>query len=410
MSLLQKKRILFVVENTTLSQVVRLLVLARALDARRYEVHFASSAFDPAIFGGTAFRQWQIFTMDKTAFLSAAEKGTSFYSKRLLRRYVEADVQVIRAVKPDMIIGDARFSLAVSAPICGVVYAALINAYWSPFAARDSLPMPDHPVVRLLGERLAARYFPRALPAVCARFVKPFNRVRQQFGLLPVGSLQEMLTWGDFTLYPDAAELIPLKNYPGTHMFLGPIRWSPDVPLPAWWHMLEASRPLIYLNMGSSGNVKLLPIILNGLKDLPVTVIAATAGRWDAARHQARIYTAEMIPGDLAARRSVLVICNGGAGTAYQALFEGVPVLGIPTNFDQYLAMTAIEQAGCGVLLRGGSLTAERLKRTVRSMIEQPKYYAAAQNMKSIFSRYDPAARFSAFLEKHVTSKPTEGA
>lgn len=398
----KRRRILFVVENTTLSQVVRLAVLARGLNQEQYDVHFASSEFDSVIFGGTAFRQWQIFTMDKTAFLSAAEKGKSFYSKKLLRRYVDADLGVIGAVNPDIIIGDARFSLAVSAPLTGIRYAALINAYWSPFAVRDSFPMPDHPIVRLLGEKRAARYFPRAFPAVCARFVKPFNRVRQQFGLPPVASLQEMLTWGDFTLYPDAAELIPLENYPGTHIFLGPIQWSPDVALPEWWHMLDVSRPLVYLSMGSSGNVKLLPAILEGLNNLPVTVVAATAGRWKPAVRQAHIYTGDVIPGDIAARRSVLVICNGGAGTAYQALHEGVPVLGIPTNFDQYLAMTAIEQAGCGILLRGGSLTAEKLRRAVRIMIEKPDYYEAAQRMKSIFSQYNPAERFSAFLEKTI--------
>ena len=65
----QLKRILFVVENTTLSQVVRLLVLARALDQQKYEVHFASSAFDPKIFSRTDFRHWQLFMMDKKTFL-----------------------------------------------------------------------------------------------------------------------------------------------------------------------------------------------------------------------------------------------------------------------------------------------------------------------------------------------------
>src|SRR5512137_1858147 len=114
------KRILFVVENTTLSQVVRLLVLARALDLQQYEVHFASSEFDPRIFGQTAFHKWQLFTMDKKAFLSSAEKGKSFYTEKLLRQYVDAEIQLIQAAKPDIIIGDARFSLAVSAPVCHV--------------------------------------------------------------------------------------------------------------------------------------------------------------------------------------------------------------------------------------------------------------------------------------------------
>jgi len=396
----QLKRILFVVENTTLSQVVRLLVLARGLDQQKYEVHFASSAFDPMIFGDAAFHKWQLFTMDKKTFLSSAEKGRSFYTEKLLRQYVDAEIQLIRTVKPDIIIGDARFSLAVSAPVCNVPYAVLINAYWSPFAVRDSFPMPDHPMVRLLGEKLAARYFPQALPATFARFAQPLNQARQQFGMPPVGSLLEMLTWGNYTLYPDSIELIPLKDKPDTHIFLGPILWSPEMELPAWWNDIDVSRPLIYVNMGSSGNVKLLPVILKGIRDLPVTTVAATAGRWDTIIKQEHVYTCEFVPGDIAARRSALVICSGGASTAYQALHEGVPVLGIPTHFDQYLAMTAIEKAGCGILLRGGSLTAEKVRQAVSMMLEVSSYYEAAQRMKQAFSQYNAIDRFNRFLEK----------
>ena len=399
----QLKRILFVVENTTLSQVVRLLVLARALDPQRYEVHFACSEFDPIIFGRTSFQQWQLFTMDKKTFLSSAQKGKSFYTEKLLRRYVAADCQLINAVKPDIIIGDARFSLAVSAPVCQVPYAALINAYWSPFAVRDSFPLPDHFMVRLLGEKIAARYFPKALPAIFTRFARPFNRVRREFGLPAVGSLPEMLTWGNFTLHPDAAELIPLKNHPDTHIFLGPVLWSPDMATPSWWHEIDGSRPLIYVNMGSSGKVTLLPAILKGLSDLPVTILAATAGRYDAAGRDEHVHAGEFIPGDIAAKRSEMVICNGGAGTAYQALSEGAPVLGIPTNFDQYLAMTAIEKAGCGILLRSGSLTAEKVRQAVSRILGTSAYREAAQRMKNIFSRYNAVERFSSFLEKALS-------
>jgi len=100
---------------------------------------------------------------------------------------------------------------------------------------------------------------------------------------------------------------------------------------------------------------------------------------------------------------SALVICNGGASTAYQALNEGVPVLGIPTNFDQYLAMTAIEKAGCGILLRGGSLTAEKVRQAARTILETSAYREAAQRMKFVFSQYNAADRFKHFLEKAIS-------
>ena len=97
---------------------------------------------------------------------------------------------------------------------------------------------------------------------------------------------------------------------------------------------------------------------------------------------------------------SALVICNGGASTAYQALNEGVPVLGIPTNFDQYLSMTAIEEAGCGQLLRSGSLTAAKVRHAAKKMMDEPAYGEAARTMQKIFGQYNAADRLNGFLEK----------
>ena len=95
-----------------------------------------------------------------------------------------------------------------------------------------------------------------------------------------------------------------------------------------------------------------------------------------------------------------MVICNGGAGTAYQALSEGAPVLGIPTNFDQYLAMTAIEKAGCGILLRSGSLTAEKVRMAVSRILETTAYREAAQRMKIYSAGIMLLTGLAAFLRK----------
>jgi len=50
-----KKKILFIVEAATWSQVVRLSIFARGLDPRRYEVHFASARFDERLLSGHEF-------------------------------------------------------------------------------------------------------------------------------------------------------------------------------------------------------------------------------------------------------------------------------------------------------------------------------------------------------------------
>ena len=73
------------------------------------------------------------------------------------------------------------------------------------------------------------------------------------------------------------------------------------------------------------------------------------------------------------------MICNGGSTTGYQALAAGRPVLGIAANLDQYLAMTAIENAGAGVLLRAGTLTAAAVRRAVTDLLGDVRKQAAAR-------------------------------
>ena len=147
-------------------------------------------------------------------------------------------------------------------------------------------------------------------------------------------------TDADYTLYADARELVPTTDLPASHAYLGPILWSPDVPLPAWWNDLPADRPVIYATMGSSGDPALLELVLAALAGLPVTVVATTAGHSRGFSAPANSRLVDYAPGDQLAARADLMICNGGSLTAYQSLIAGKPLLGIASHMDQHLSMT----------------------------------------------------------------------
>lgn len=52
-----------------------------------------------------------------------------FYAMRTLRKYVEADLRVLDEIAPDLVVGDLRISLSVSARLAGIPYIAIANAY-----------------------------------------------------------------------------------------------------------------------------------------------------------------------------------------------------------------------------------------------------------------------------------------
>ena len=385
----QRRKILFVAEAVTLAQVVRLAVLARSLPEDAYEVHFACARFDDLVFRGAEFRKWPLYSISPAQAERAVAWGLRLYDARTLRRYLDDDLRLIDAVKPDLIVGDLRWSLAVSGPKSGVRVASLANAWWSPFAEREGFPLPEHPIVRLLGVELARRHFPRALPAVFRHFARPLDDLRERHGLAPLGSLPEVLTWGDLTLYADPPGLFRMRALPASHRFLGPVHWAPELP----FTLPESARPLVYVTFGSSGNLKALPAVLEALGELPVDVLLATAGRPAPGSLPANVRAEAFVRGDLAARRAALVVCNGGGSTAYQALAEGTPVLGLPFNLDQYLAMEAMVAAGAGVLVRSGTATAQEVRAAVQRALQLKE---GARRAAGLMAALDAAHEFGA--------------
>jgi UDP:flavonoid glycosyltransferase YjiC (YdhE family) len=403
-----RKRVLFVSENVTLAQVVRLVTLARGLGTA-YEVHFACSEFPELVFGSSAFTRHAIETLPAQQADRAVRSGRRLYDQARLLRYIAAETELLRALRPELIVGDFRWSVPTSAALCGVPSAVLINAYWSPFAPRERFPVPDHPIVRVLGEALTERYFPQAIPRVFQHFAEPLNAAREQHGLPPVGDLLAVLSHGDYTLYPDDPWLTPVHDAPDSHQFLGPVLWQPDVcdadlPLEEGEGGAGERPPLVYVTLGSSGSAELLPMLLAVLGRLPVTAIIATAGRAQLSALPPNVQARAFVRGADVARRARLVISNGGSTTGYQALSEGTPVLGLPSNFDQYLATEAIVRAGAGRCVKARRASPEALRSTITSMLEDAQLHAAARHVATRFQAHDSASVFRRFVAAAVSS------
>ncbi len=396
----ERTRVLFIAEAVTLAHLARPLVLASHLDTKRYQITLACDQRYQLILKKPPFELVSIYSLPSKQFLAALARGSPVYDLATLKRYVDDDLALIDRIKPDIVVGDFRLSLSVSARLRRVLYLSITNAYWSPYA-RFPYPVPVLPFVRWTGPRLATALFRLARPFAFALHSLPLNRLRRSYGLPSLGlDLRSVYTEADYTLYADVPELIPTHDLPDNHRYLGPILWSPPMSLPTWWDKLPDDKPLIYLTLGSSGANELLPAIVRACADLPVTLMVAGAGQEPAAGLAANIYWADYLPGIEAAARASLVICNGGSPTSHQALAAGVPVLGIASNLDQFLNMQAIVSAGAGRLLRQDSFNAEVLRADISALLDDPAYRLGACRVATWFSHYPAAQRFSQVLEE----------
>lgn len=389
----RRKRVLFVAEAATLAHVTRPLVLARSMDPARYEVHFACADRFPFVFENESFTRHTIESIPSERFFHSLAKGAPLFDYRTLAAYAEEEHALLEQVQPDLVVGDFRLSLAVSAPLAAVPYASINNAHWSPYA-RGRYPLPDLPMVRFLGVTLSNLIFQVVQPLAFALHARPLNRLRRQKGMAPFPDICHTYTHADYTLYADIPGLVPTFGLAENHHYIGPILWSPHSNRPDWWDEVPRDRPRVYVTLGSSGRVELLSRILQALHGLPVSVVVATAGRAQLDALPDNVWAAEYLSGEEAAARSAVVICNGGSGTAYQALNAGVPVLGLPTNMDQYLTMRYVQEAGAGLGLRADRAPEKAIRAAIETLLDDESYRRAAGVLAEEFHQYNAVERF----------------
>jgi UDP:flavonoid glycosyltransferase YjiC (YdhE family) len=411
---MSRKRILFLAEGATMAHFVRPLALAEALDTAEYEIFFYAPGRFSRYLQNKPFATGDLASMPGEQFVANIDHGKPPFPADVIRGYVHRDRELIRTIRPDLVIGDMRLSLPISARLEGVLYAVMINAYWSPYARHRSL-MPALPISRIVPPRLLSPIYRQVEPLVYRIHVGVMNRVRKEFGVpvLPP-DLRTMYTEGNHVLYPDVPEFIPTSSLPENHHYVGICEWTPPTAKPAWWDgMLADPKPKVFVSLGSSGPLSALPALLKGLSTLPVSVVVATSGRHSEESMPAApgttsgMYIADLLPFTATAAVASVVVSHGGSGGLYPAMAAGSPVLGIPSNADQQLSTAFLEDSGAGIGVRVEEASERRLLGALKRLLFEPQYRLAAQEWASVYRRYDSGVLFRKFLGKALAERPT---
>lgn len=387
----QPLTVLLCAEAVTLTHVARPAVLVRALAAAGHHPVLACPDRWPAVWRGLPGKRVPLISLDPKIFLARLAAGTAVYLSTEIRRMVLEDLSLFDAVRPDVVVGDFRISLAISARLAGIPYVNLINAYWNPAAQVLPWPVPENPLVSLMGSRLSGCVFRAVQPLIRRLHARPSDAVRRECGLAPLTDVRRVYCDADLCLHPDPHGMVRMASGGPPHRVIGHLAWSPpDCDLPSWWADLPPGRSCIYVSMGSSGAVQRLSAVIAGAVRAGLPVVVSTAGRLQVPA-QSGVMSAEWLPGEVVAQRARLVICNGGSPSAYQALAGGALVLGITSNLDQYLAMDSLAAAGLGVRMRAGEVTADRITATATALLGNDAMTARVEACASALTSSDAA-------------------
>lgn len=381
-----RKKILIVAEGVTLAHVARSLAIAESY-CDQFDIELAA---DPRWHDLIATEGWQSQTISSLAtqkFLERLARGRPVYRESELVDYVLDDMALFEVSRPDVVVGDFRISLAVSARRVAVPYVNICNAYWHPLSG-ISRTIPELPITKYLGVTAGKMLFNAFGGLIMRRHCHPMNRLRLANNIGPVlTDIGSMYMDADLVAFADPEIYYKDMVESYRERFIGPIVWSPKLPLPPWWADVPTDRPIVFVSLGSSGQVDVLNTLVEAGRRMNLTLLVATAGRIKCTS-SARCFVADFLPGPKVVEIASLVICNGGNPMTSLAHAGGCPVIGIPSNMDQFLNMATIERAGSGKSIRPERLRVTRVSNIIGDVLVDPEIKRRAKEMAAVSAEY----------------------
>jgi MGT family glycosyltransferase len=345
-----------------------------------------------------------IKTLPPERMLAIARKGrTNWYNYDLIKRLVGEELTMFDKIKPDIVLSDFRLSLHTSCELANIPLVAILNASWTNYSSVRIKAPEHHGLTKIFGKRLATVFAPLAKHLILIIDARPIKKFRHEKGLNPRKNIFDF--WrGDFNLIVDIPEYGPTVNLPEQFQYIGPIVWEPEIESPDWVEKLDPKKPTIYFTMGSTGNPYFFEQAIEIFGNSDYQCVITTAGLIELVNIPKNFFVVAFAPGSKIMEKSDIVVCQGGNGTIYQALQNGVPIIGIPTMHDQEFNLDQVEKLGVGIKLSELKFKPKHLEKAVKQILSQERFKTNALKLKKVLSAYDAPRKGAELISSYCNS------
>jgi UDP:flavonoid glycosyltransferase YjiC (YdhE family) len=184
---------------------------------------------------------------------------------------------------------------------------------------------------------------------------------------------------------------------------------GPSTDAPGWLAGLP-NRPTVYATLGTHLNTDraVFRAILDGLADQDVNVIVTVGENNDPAwvgpaPRNARVE--RYIPQSVLLDRCAVVVSHGGSGTILPALARGIPLLLIPQGADNFTNAARCEQAGVGITVRPGEVSAGAIRAGLRRLLDGTTFRDSSRRVAAEIAAMPAPSQVVGQLERLVPAR-----
>ncbi|AVV45848.1 glycosyltransferase [Streptomyces sp. ID05-04B] len=173
------------------------------------------------------------------------------------------------------------------------------------------------------------------------------------------------------------------------------------------WEWLDAGRATVLVTLGTANadvGGRFLDLCRSALReraDRVQGVIVDPGGTLAAREPDKDVLIVPSVPQLALLERGVgAVVCHAGHNTVCEALWHGTPLVVAPIRDDQPVVAGQVVDAGAGVRVRFGRVTAQRFGAALDSVLDDPGPRAAADRIRTAFRAAGGASAAAARLDE----------
>ncbi|MEI7058136.1 nucleotide disphospho-sugar-binding domain-containing protein [Nocardioides sp. CCNWLW239] len=400
--------VLFCPVTFNLAETTRMIQVARALspDHRAVFMGYEDDYVDLIRDAGFDYiSRAPAFTRLERDQLIAFDQGRTLknpYTEQVVSERVATERELIREQGAAAVATGSNLTSYISARAEGVpLYYPVPFALTEPQVrqARHLFLVDGRGPMARLADRLATAAF-RWIYTKAPLAPRPFASVAVANGVPPLRTISSLIT-ADRNLLTEMPWELEGFTLPDGYERVGPIFAHIEAPIPPVVEELAAaSRPLVYLALGSSANRDLAIAAAQALGTLPVNVIAPISHYLRGGESlPSNVHVTELLPAHRLGGLVDAAVLHGGQGTVQTACASGIPFVGMGLQPEQTWHVRLCEQRGNAIAVSPKRVGSPEFVAAVRRVLTDPGIRAAAEEVQQAYAGADGAAASARIIE-----------